>query len=98
VRVDRIVTWQRIVFLTGQTWTNDCLTSVTIVDELNGAMWPSHGPPRGTPILVVVVKIFGLHQSRSCDLWAWVNVLGKAELPACQQWNLTILGALKYLR
>jgi hypothetical protein len=59
VAADHTVMWQRIGLLTGQvwqTWSNDCLTSVTMVGELNGATWPSHGLPRGTPSLVVVVK------------------------------------------
>jgi hypothetical protein len=59
VAVDHTMTWQRIVLLIGQVWqmwVNDCLTSVTIVGELNGATWPSHGLPRGTLSLVCCFK------------------------------------------
>jgi len=59
VKADCIVMWQRIGLLTGKVWkmwANDPLTSVTIMGELNGATWPSHGLPRGTPLLVVFVK------------------------------------------
>jgi hypothetical protein len=49
------LTWQRMGMLTGKVWkmwTIHHLTSVPFTGKLNGATWPRHGLPCGTPSFV----------------------------------------------
>jgi hypothetical protein len=51
-------------------WSNRNATHGIIFGQWYGATWPSHGLPRGTPLLAIglLSKFYGFHGGRTPDL------------------------------